>query len=94
MGIGRGSVSIINNNAVVNDNSDGKPAALNFLHMSFAVGAFVSPFLTSAFISLGFGWRVIVYIIVVGTSLSCVGYASMNLNNARPKKTVIQSKEK
>ena len=82
MGIGRGSVSIINN-AVVNDNSDGKPAALNFLHMSFAVGAFVSPF----------GWRVIVYIIVVGTSLSCVGYASMNLNNARPKKTVIQSKE-
>ncbi len=92
MGIGRGSVSIINN-AVVNDNSDGKPAALNFLHMSFAVGAFVSPFLTSAFISLGFGWRVIVYIIVVGTSLSCVGYASMNLNNARPQKSSIQSKE-
>lgn len=92
MGIGRGSVSIINN-AVVNDNSDGKPAALNFLHMSFAVGAFVSPFLTSAFISLGFGWRIIVYIIVVATSLSCVGYASMNLNNARPKKEDLQLKE-
>lgn len=92
MGIGRGSVSIINN-AVVNDNSDGKPAALNFLHMSFAVGAFVSPFLTSAFISLGFGWRIIVYIIVVATSLSCVGYASMNLNNARPQKEDLQLKE-
>lgn len=92
MGIGRGSVSIINN-AVVNDNSDGKPAALNFLHMSFAVGAFVSPFLTSAFISLGFGWRIIVYIIVVATSLSCVGYASMNLNNARAKKEDLQLKE-
>lgn len=39
LGIGRGSVSIINN-AVVNDNSDGKPAALNLLHMTFAVGAF------------------------------------------------------
>lgn len=92
MGIGRGSVSIINN-AVVNDNSDGKPAALNFLHMSFAVGAFVSPFLTSAFISLGLGWRMVVYIIVAATSLSCVGYASMNLNYARPQRNVTQSKQ-
>ncbi len=92
MGIGRGSVSIINN-AVVNDNSDGKPAALNFLHMSFAVGAFVSPFLTSTFIRLGFGWRIIVYIIVVATSLSCVGYASMNLNHARPQKEDSQLKD-
>mgnify|MGYP002226339932 FL=1 len=43
LGIGRGSVSIINN-AVVNDNSDGKPAALNLLHMTFAVGAFYRRF--------------------------------------------------
>ena len=39
IGIGRGSVSIINN-AVVNDNSNGRPAALNLLHMTFAAGAF------------------------------------------------------
>ena len=46
IGIGRGSVSIINN-AVVNDNSNGRPAALNLLHMTFAAGAFIAPFITS-----------------------------------------------
>lgn len=44
IGIGRGSVSIINN-AVVNDNSNGRPAALNLLHMTFAAGAFIAPLL-------------------------------------------------
>ena len=39
IGIGRGSVSIINN-AVVNDNSNGRPAALNLLHMTFAAGIY------------------------------------------------------
>ena len=58
LGIGRGSVSIINN-AVVNDNSDGKPAALNLLHMTFAVGAFLSPFLTSLYIGAGMGLSLI-----------------------------------
>jgi len=92
MGIGRGSVSIINN-AVVNDNSDGKPAALNFLHMSFAVGAFVSPFLTSTFIGFGLGWRMVVYTIVVGTSLSCIGYATMDLNYAKADRESGQAKQ-
>lgn len=86
IGIGRGSVSIINN-AVVNDNSDGKPAALNLLHMTFAVGAFLAPFLTSLYVNMGLGWRAIVYTIVVGSALACVFYALMKLDYNWPKES-------
>lgn len=63
LGIGRGSVSIFNN-TVVNEYSNGSNAALNFLHMSFAIGAFLAPFLTSLYIKMGFTWRHIVYTII------------------------------
>lgn len=79
IGIGRGSISIINN-AVVNDNSDGKPAALNLLHMTFAVGAFLSPFMTSMYINMGIGWRAAVYTIIVGTAISVALYAWMKID--------------
>ena len=69
VGIGRGSVSIINN-AVVNDNSNGKPTALNLLHMTFAAGAFLAPFITSLYIGNGFGWRAPAYTIIAGSALS------------------------
>lgn len=84
IGIGRGSVSIINN-AVVNDNSDGKPAALNLLHMTFAIGAFLSPFLTSLYISLGWGWRMVAYTIIAGSAIACILYASMKIDYNWPK---------
>ncbi len=92
IGIGRGSVSIINN-AIVNDNSDGKPAALNLLHMTFAVGAFLSPFMTSLFIQAGMGWRMVVYTLVVASSLACIGYAWMKIDYDRPAKKVNQGNE-
>lgn len=85
MGIGRGSVSIINN-AIVNDNSGGKPAALNLLHMTFAIGAFLSPFLTSVFIENGLGWRMVVYCIAGCFAVACVGYATMELDYNFPQK--------
>lgn len=86
LGIGRGSVSIINN-AVVNDNSDGKPAALNLLHMTFAVGAFLSPFLTSLYIGAGMGWRAVAYTVVTGSALACLFYALMELDYNWPKES-------
>ncbi|MBO5460081.1 MAG: MFS transporter [Lachnospira sp.] len=86
LGIGRGSVSIINN-AVVNDNSDGKPAALNLLHMTFAVGAFLSPFLTSLYINAGLGWKAVAYTVVAGSALACVFYACMKLDYNMPKES-------
>lgn len=87
LGIGRGSVSIINN-AVVNDNSDGKPAALNLLHMTFAVGAFLSPFLTSLYIGAGLGWRAVAYTVLIGSALACIGYAWMKLDDNQPKESL------
>lgn len=87
IGIGRGSVSIINN-AVVNDNSDGKPAALNLLHMTFAVGAFLSPFLTSLYIGAGLGWRAVAYTVIIGSALACIGYVCMKLDYNWPREAV------
>lgn len=86
VGIGRGSVSIINN-AVVNDNSDGNPAALNLLHMVFAVGAFIAPFLTAVYINNGFGWRASAYTIIAGSTLSCIFYALMKIDYNWPKES-------
>ena len=92
LGIGRGSVSIINN-AVVNDNSDGKPAALNLLHMTFAVGAFLSPFLTSLYINAGMGWRAVAYTVIAGSTFACIFYACMKLDYNWPKESAKAKKE-
>ncbi len=45
-GIGRGSISIINNHAV-NDIFENPAKMLNYLHCSFAVGAFLAPLATA-----------------------------------------------
>ena len=86
IGIGRGSVSIFNN-AIVNDNTNGKPAALNLLHMTFAVGAFLAPFVTSLYIGAGFNWRAIVYTIVAFSAAETIIYAFMELDYNWPKKS-------
>lgn len=92
-GIGRGSVSIINN-AVVGDNSNGKPAALNLLHMTFAFGAFLAPFLASIFIDMmELSWKAIVYAIVVAGSISTAGYALMEIDYNFPKKSEVTGRE-
>ena len=79
IGIGRGSVSIINN-AVVNDNSNGRPAALNLLHMTFAAGAYIAPFITSLYTSFGLGWRAAAYTIIIGSTLSVILYVWMRID--------------
>ncbi len=84
-GIGRGCCSIINN-AVVNDNSDGKPVALNLLHMTFAIGAFLAPFLMSIYLNNGLGWRAIVYTIIIGSAIATLAYALMEMDYNWPKK--------
>lgn len=63
LGIGRGSVSIFNN-TVVNEYAEGKSSMLNFLHMTFAFGAFLAPFLSSLYMSNGLTWRYLGYTIV------------------------------
>lgn len=82
LGVGRGSVSIFNN-MIVND-YDGTPFALNLLHMVFAMGAFLAPFLTTIFISAGLNWRFIIYTVTVLSALAVIGYSTVPLEE--PKK--------
>jgi len=64
-GIGRGTMSNITN-VVMSDIAENKAASLNLLHASFAVGAFLAPFLailsTSVF---GVHWRISLWTVVV-----------------------------
>lgn len=89
LGIGRGSVSIFNN-TVVNENSNGSNAALNLLHMTFAIGAFLAPFLTSFYISMGLSWRHLVYTIIGLFIVSILLLATIPLE----KKVVVKSENK
>ncbi|MFA9378066.1 MAG: sugar MFS transporter [Lachnotalea sp.] len=83
LGIGRGSVSIINN-MVVND-YDGTPLALNLLHTVFAMGAFLAPFLTSVFVNAGLNWRYIIYTVIVLSIVSVIGYTTLPLEESLNK---------
>jgi len=64
-GIGRGTMSNITN-VVMSDIAENKTASLNLLHASFAVGAFLAPFLailtTTVF---GVHWRISLWTVVV-----------------------------
>lgn len=75
LGIARGSITILNN-MVVDEVSGHSTKMLNYLHCSFAVGAFLSPFLTAAAISLGYGWRMVACLIIFLCTTSAISYGS------------------
>ena len=77
-GLVRGTVTIINNAAVNDIYDEGAAGKLNLLHCSFAVGAFLAPFLTAVFLRLGFGWRSVVCLLIVVTATSAVSYGTMD----------------
>ncbi len=83
MGIGRGTVSIFNNN-IINDYGDGTPAALNILHTFFAFGAFLAPFFTSTMIELTFTWKHILYVMIVLYLTALASFATMPLGEEKP----------
>ncbi|MDD3252261.1 MAG: MFS transporter [Lachnospiraceae bacterium] len=76
-GIARGSITIINN-MTVNVISHSSAKSLNLLHCSFAVGAFLAPFITALLIGNGLGWRSAMYMIVVLSFASACSYATMD----------------
>lgn len=84
MGLGRGSISNINN-AVVNDTAIGKSAPLNILHTFFAVGAFISPLLASVLIGMGLGWKTVVYAVIFFAFTLPVVYYGMDIPDYRKK---------
>lgn len=77
LGITKGTVTIISNLAMnVATNSSTK--YLNILHTTFAVGAFASPFIMAALLTLGFPWRIIMYILCVSGAVFPLNYWTMD----------------
>lgn len=81
-GISRGSISNFNNKTV-NDVSNSSPAALNFLHSLFAVGALLSPFLVIITTKLfgSNGWRITSAIIIVLILISQYMFSKMPISS-------------
>lgn len=82
LGISRGCYSVINN-AYINENTDGTPAALNILHMVFAVGAFCAPMIMSVFFYFDFSWRAILYTLVVASLGSAFFMLTLDFSEKR-----------
>ncbi len=83
-GIGRGSITILNNE-VVNDTSENPAKMLNYLHGSYAIGAFTAPFMTALFISAGWGWRTFLLLLSVFCISSCISYATIDYSYGKSR---------
>ncbi len=83
-GIARGSCTNINN-SVINLTLPGKAWAMNVLHASFAVGAFICPFMIVALSGVGAeGWRIAVIILTVGYFLQQVIFSRIHMPDNYP----------
>ncbi len=76
-GMGRGTLSNITN-VVVSENAGNKAAGLNLLHASFAIGAFISPFI--ALFATKYQWRYSAWIVALLflSALILVGRSSLS----------------
>lgn len=63
IGITRGSISNLNN-SVVNNMDKGKSRWLNYLHMFYSLGAFLSPIFVVILMTLGFEWKEVLLILL------------------------------
>lgn len=86
-GISRGSVSNFNN-TVVNEVSNSSPAALNFLHSIFAIGALLAPFLVifSTRLAGEKGWKIAAIVIIVLALTSIFLFSKMKMEDLSIKK--------
>ena len=73
LGLTKGSITLFNNYYVNNmyENPAPKGAILNAM---FAIGAFISPFLLSFILYLGFNWRYILWLIAIIAALVVAGF--------------------
>lgn len=73
LGLTKGSITLFNNYYVNNmyENPAPKGAILNAM---FAIGAFISPFLLSFILYLGFNWRYILWLIAIIAALVVGGF--------------------
>ncbi|MGE4454277.1 MAG: sugar MFS transporter [Sphaerochaeta sp.] len=89
-GIGRGTMSNITN-VVMSEISENKGAGLNLLHASFAVGAFIAPFVVLFTTSIfGVYWRISAWILVA-FELIVLLLLSRSTLSGKPKKRSVGS---
>ena len=90
-GLSRGSISNFNN-TVVNEVSDSSPAALNFLHSVFAVGALSAPFLVILCTNMAgnSGWKIAASIIIVLAIISIFLFANIKIDDAPKSKQSVK----
>lgn len=82
-GVGRGTLSNITN-VVVSENAGNKAAGLNVLHASFAIGAFLSPFVAVA--ASRTQWRLAAWVVAVFMTLSLFFISNSRLSSSRMEK--------
>lgn len=82
-GVGRGTLSNITN-VVVSENAGNKAAGLNVLHASFAIGAFLSPFIAVA--ASRTQWRAAAWIAAAFMALSLFFISNSKLSSSRMEK--------
>ena len=82
-GLSRGSISNFNN-TIVNEVSNSSPAALNFLHSIFAVGALIAPFLVIICTNMAGekGWKIAAGVIIVLAIISIFLFSKMKIDDA------------
>ena len=80
IGLGRGTMSNITN-VIVGENAGNKVAGLNLLHGSFAIGAFISPFLVVLFGSQR--WSIPALIIALAMAMALLLLSRSNLSNTK-----------
>jgi fucose permease len=84
-GMVRGCITILNNAAVNDIYEKDAVGKLNILHCSFAIGAFLAPFLTARLMKMGLDWRTVLYLILFLTATSSIFYGTMNDTLLREK---------
>lgn len=90
-GLSRGSISNFNN-TVVNEVSNSSPAALNFLHSIFAVGALTAPFLVILCTKLfgDMGWKASAIVIIVLAVISIFLFSKMKMDETQKTKSKVK----
>ncbi|NLB20580.1 MAG: MFS transporter [Clostridium sp.] len=87
IGISRGSLSNFNH-IMVNEVSDSRASALNFMHSVYAIGAITAPLvvLFSTFVLGANGWRLAIIIVSVMTLISVILLSKMKMKDIKVSK--------
>lgn len=93
VGINKGVITLTNN-MIVNEITGSSHRYVNLLHVSFAIGAFLSPFLIALVTAAGIDWTLVMRMIAVVTAAVPVLYAFSDFGGDRQEDKASQSPEK